>query len=129
MYIEKGEIVLKRFNKTKAGVKIERNFVIESIENSEKSVEKNICDLVYLNCISAKARWSCIAVIAFNSIGPFMGQTFNEVYTTPIFDKLQYDGFGYQLTFYSGFAVVFGGLMAVLLIEKMGRQTMIVWGF
>jgi hypothetical protein len=39
------------------------------------------------------------------------------------------DGFGYTVTFYSGFSLVAGGLTAVLVIEKLGREFMIVWGF
>ena len=37
-----------------------------------------------------------------------------------------YDGFGYKLTFYSGFCCFAGGLLTVLVVNKIGRVPIIV---
>lgn len=127
-FIEKGEVILKKFNKTVKSEAFEKKLIVELIDQSDKSQEKSMKDLLYLNVFSKKARWACIAVIAFNSMSAYMGQTFNENYTTAIFDKFKH-GYGYTLTFYSSFGVLLGGFLGVLCIEKTGRQTLIIWGF
>lgn len=63
----------------------------------------------------------------FNFYPPFAGQAYSDAYTTRIFDKLVYDGFGYELTFYSGFAALAGGIAIIFCINRMGRATIIVW--
>jgi len=86
-------------------------------------------DLLKVNCFSKKTRWSFLAVMAFNTYAPFIGQVYSDNYTTSIFDKLVYDGFGFTYTFYSGFACVAGGLFAVIFVEKIGRKNIIIAGF
>ena len=61
-----------------------------------KKTEKNICELIYNNCLSPNTRWSFLAIMAFNFWPPFAGLTYADSYMTEIFDKLVYDGFGYK---------------------------------
>lgn len=92
-----------------------------------KKTEKSLKDLIYINLISRKQRYASLAVIMFNFYPPFAGQAYSDAYTTQIFDQLVYKGFGYEVTFYSGFASLAGGIVMMLCVNRVGRATVIVW--
>ena len=98
-------------------------------ELNHKKTERNLKDLIYTNLIDPKVRYAALACIMFNLYPPFAGQAYSDVYTTRIFDKLNYVGFGYELTFYSGFAALAGGISILFVINHFGRRPIIVWSF
>ena len=124
--IEKRNQIMKKFYKHKEDLQEEKDSLDEiASEVQNKSTEKSLRELIYNNCISPKTRWSFLAMMAFNFWPPFAGLTYADSYMTEIFDKLVYDGFGYKLTFYSGFFVVAGNLCTLLIVERVNRVTLL----
>ena len=117
---------MKKFYKHKEDLQEEKDSLDKiASEVQNKSTEKSLRELIYNNCISPKTRWSFLAMMAFNFWPPFAGLTYADSYMTEIFDKLVYDGFGYKLTFYSGFFVVAGNLCTLLIVERVNRVTLL----
>jgi hypothetical protein len=56
------------------------------------------------------------------------GLCFTEFYSTEIYDKLLYKGFGYNLTFWNGIMVFCAGLSIFLFVDKFGRRSIIING-
>lgn len=96
-------------------------------ELKHKKTEKGLQDLIYTNLIDKNQRYAALACIMFNVYPPFAGQAYSDSYTTRIFDKLVYDGFGYEVTFYSGFAAQVGGILMILCVNRIGRRPIIIW--
>ena len=128
IYSKKVDDQLLTFNPTYEEAQSAKILLEEMVADGD-TVEKSFGDMVYQNCIARKSRWSFLANMFFNCYSPFCGQAYNDNYSTSIFDQLVYNGFGYKLTFYAGFATFGGCLFAVLFIEKFGRKAIIQIGF
>ncbi len=63
----------------------------------------------------------------FNVYPPIAGAAFTDSFTTVIFDRLVYEGFGFEVTFYSGFASLLGSTAILFFANRLGRRTIIVW--
>jgi hypothetical protein len=56
-------------------------------EIESKKIEMSLKELIMVNCIDKKTRWSCLCVLGFNFFPPFAGQAYADNYTTSVFDK------------------------------------------
>ena len=126
--LSKRDYLLNIFYKKNSEIMLEKDR-LQTITNelNHKKTEKSLKDLIYKNLINPEQRYAALACILFNFYPPFAGQAYSDVYTTRIFDKLVYDGFGYELTFYSGFAALAGGISIIFCINHVGRVPIIVW--
>ena len=124
--IEKRDKILTKFYKYNDELQNEKDYLDKiAAELENKSTEKSLKELVYNNCISKKTRWSFFAMMAYNFWPTVSGMAYADNYMSVIFDKLVYDGFGYKLTFYSGFFCIAGSVCCVFMIERVNRLTIL----
>lgn len=125
---KKRDELLATFYKKTNDIVIERKR-LENITTQlvHKKTEKSFKDLFYTNLISPRQRYAALAVIMFNFYAPIAGQAYSDSFTTTIFDKLVDKGFGFEVTFYSGFASLIGSTAILFIANKVGRRTIIVW--
>lgn len=64
-------------------------------------------------------------MMAYNFWAPFAGLTYADSYMSVIFDKLVHPGFGFEITFYSGFCCIGGALFALFAVERFNRVTLL----
>lgn len=125
-FILKRNNILKKFHKYKEELYNEMGYLDKMANELEnKSTEKSAWELIYNNCINKKTRWSFLAIMAYNFWPPLAGLTYADNYMSIIFDKLNYDGFGYKLTFYSGFFCVAGSICTCIFINRINRVTLL----
>lgn len=125
-FINKRNQILAKFYKYEEELQYEMDHLDKTVaELDHKSTEKSFWQLIKINCLSKKTRWSFIAVMAFMTWAPMSGLTYAQSYMTTIFDKLVYDGFGYKLTFYSGFCCIAGSVCGLFLVERVNRLTLL----
>ena len=111
---------------------------IYEIEAAEKELEKasskldnddqTFMKMLKYNVFNKKTRFSQLAVIFLNIYTPLSGQAFTDNYSVIVFDKIGGEGFGYEVSFYSGILVVVGGLLALLLVKKIGLRLIWLYG-
>ena len=119
--LEKRDEVLKSFYKYTNELESEKKDLESLTQTQIKLTEKSFKDLIYKNCISREGRYSFFAVTAFMFWNPISGQVYLDSYVSRIFDKFVYDGFGFQVTFYSGILAVVGTICLLYFIEKFDR--------
>jgi hypothetical protein len=106
-------------------IELEKKILFDRIDKGEHSLERSFKELFYMNCWDPAKRVPCLTVILFNSYTCFSGQVYNDTYTTSVFKKLVNQDFGYMLTFYSGIALLVGGTLSIMTVEKFGRLNVI----
>ena len=125
LFRAEAERVLRKYNKNLYDIEVEKKILFDRIDTGEHTLERSFKELFYMKCWDPAKRVPCLKVILFNSYTSFSGQVYNDTYTTSVFKKLINEDFGYMLTFYSGIALLVGGTLSIMLIEKFGRLNVI----
>jgi hypothetical protein len=125
LFKAKAEGVLKKYNNNLYDIELEKKILFDRIDKGKHTLARSFKKLFYMNCWDPAKRVPCLTVILFNSYTCFSGQVYNDTYTTSVFKKLVNEDFGYMMTFYSGIALLVGGTLSVMTVEKFGRLTVI----
>ena len=127
-FIEKRDKLLNKFYKNKQDIELEKNRLENiTIQLKHKKTEKSFMDLFYTNMLSKRQRFAALAIVMFNVYPAIAGNAYADSFTTTIFDKAVYKGFGYEVTFYGGFAGMLSTAAVLLVANKWGRKTILVW--
>lgn len=78
--------------------------------------------------LNKKTRLSLLAILFYNAYPNISGQAFTDSYSVIAFNKIGGDGFGFEVNFYCGIVVLLSGFLALVLIDKLGRRKIWLYG-
>lgn len=105
-----------------------RNFEKELSNQEKKPSESSFCQVIKDSVCSKKTRYSTLAAIFLPVLNQCTGQVFLDNYSTIVFDKILYEGAGFDVNFYCSFVSLFGGCFCIFTIECFGRKTIFIGG-
>jgi len=119
------KVLLKYYDKLE-DVKAYHKASRKELLNEEQSV--SISQDIKDNICSKATRYSTLAAVFLPMLAQFSGQTFLGNYSTLVFDRIFYKGFGFEVNFYNGIVVLFGAIVCIFLLDCWGRKFLFLFG-
>lgn len=104
------------------------NFKIELLNQEKKPNPSSICQVIKDNVCSKATRYSTLAGIFFTMFNQCDGQVFLDNYSTIVYDKILYEGAGFDVNFYCSLVVLLANFTCIVTIEFLGRKTIFLFG-